>query len=361
MELLLLIAIGYAGARGVESLLSTADRRLKAPDAGSTVQKIADDKSKGAKKQSPGPTDPGGTFSAAAPRSAALGGRAAVPLAVLTETGSTMWKAVLEGYREQWPQIRAERRRRMAERAADRKAAAEAERAAAGEAVKSRRAAEAEAAKERDAAAPPVPPMPDHPPVVPGQKPEALVYDWSADDWGDKVQPTADDPTVILEKPRPQPAPETADAPVRRHLTVVPAQPIGGPMSPSTVIPEIRTLDGLLNALALTRAMCAMRAEEAAAVAADDQALSNRLDQVETELASLDVDGATRAEIDGLRDAIHAQSQTAAVYGAAAKDSADFAAASAAAAHKAHGGIAEAVQSAPIDVAAQAGYYDQNQ
>ena len=45
-------------------------------------------------------------------------------------------------------------------------------------------------------------------------------------------------------------------------------------------------------------------------------------------------------------------------YGAAAKDAGDFAAATAAAAYKSHGGIAEAVQSSPVERAAQAGYYD---
>ena len=128
--------------------------------------------------------------------------------------------------------------------------------------------------------------------------------------------------------------------------------------SPNLVIPEIRTLDGLMNALTLTKAMCEMRAEEAIAIADDDKALSDRLDQLEAELAELEVDATTRAEIDALREAVHTQSQAAAQYGAAAKDAGDFAIATAEAAHRAHGGIAEAVQSSPIEVAAQAGYYE---
>jgi 4-hydroxy-L-threonine phosphate dehydrogenase PdxA len=128
--------------------------------------------------------------------------------------------------------------------------------------------------------------------------------------------------------------------------------------SPASVIPEIRTLDGLMNALTLTKAMCEMRSEEAIAIAADDKALSNRLDQIEAELAELEVDSKTRAEIDELRDSIRNQSQAAAAYGAAAKDAGDFAMATAAAAYKSHGGIAEAVQSSPVERAAQAGYYD---
>ncbi|MGW7463835.1 hypothetical protein ACWGJT_03810 [Streptomyces xantholiticus] len=128
--------------------------------------------------------------------------------------------------------------------------------------------------------------------------------------------------------------------------------------SPSLLIPEIRTLDGVMNALALVKAMCEMRAEEAVAIAADDLQLSNRLDAIEAEMAEMEVDAKTRAEVDALRESIRAQSAAAAQYGGAAKDAGDFAVVAAQAAYKLHGGIAEAVQSSPIDSAAQAGYYN---
>ena len=128
--------------------------------------------------------------------------------------------------------------------------------------------------------------------------------------------------------------------------------------SPVAIIPEIRTLDGLMQALVLTSAMCQMRAEEAEAVAADDLTLSNRLDQIEAEMAELEVDDATRAEIDALREFIHTQAKAAAQYSALAKDAADLAVTASAVAYRSHGGIAEAVQSSPIEVAAQAGYYE---
>ncbi|MFK8851787.1 hypothetical protein [Streptomyces sp. Ac-502] len=108
----------------------------------------------------------------------------------------------------------------------------------------------------------------------------------------------------------------------------------------------------------MTSAMCQMRAEEAEAIAADDRTLSSRLDQFEVQMADLEVDDATRVEIAELRDLIATQSKTAATYAGAAVDSAGIATAVAAAAHKAHGGIAEAVQSSPIEVAAQRGYYE---
>ncbi|MCX4543796.1 hypothetical protein [Streptomyces sp. NBC_01565] len=338
IELLVLIAIAYAGARGVESLTGTTDRRHDTPEARETVEKIAADKPKGdtASEKLASPTDPGGTFSKAAPRSARIGGTAAVPLAVITETGATMWRAIGEGYRERWPEIRAERRRQMVERATKRQT----EKAAAG----AKRKADAAAAKAGPP--PPFPPKPAEPPAAdPLAKPSTVPEFVSG-------------PSGASGGPAKVPTQHTPSTP--RHLTAVPEPVQNGDLmsSPSTIIPEIRTLDGLMNALTLVRAMCEMRAEEALAIAADDLALSNQLDQIEAEMAELEVDASTRADVDGLRESIHAQSQAAAQYGGAAKDAADLALATAQAAHKNHGGIAEAVQSSPIEVAAQAGYYN---
>ncbi|MFE9360341.1 hypothetical protein ACFYPB_40590 [Streptomyces olivaceoviridis] len=392
IELVLLIAIAYAGARGVESIAATSDRRHDTPTARKTVEKVAASGPKGSgEKKPPGPTEPGGTFSAAAPRAAKVGGKAAVPLAVLTETGSTMWKAVLEGYRDQWPQIRAEHRQKMADKAARKK-----EERAAAEAKK-----KADEALAKAGPPPAHPPMPAEPPQAPDGIPEAADAPdadvTTPDTPGESTDPAASIPgprsagtaeeradareatappasrpqevtswpgdgSARLER-HPEPADDSPadDSPAgRRHLSVVPDPAQNGdPMSsPSMVIPEIRTLDGLMNALTLTKAMCEMRAEEALAIASDDQQLSNRLDQLEAELAELEVDAKTRGEITELRESIQAQSQAAAQYGAAAKDAGDFAVAAAAAAYKSHGGIAEAVQSSPIEKAAQAGYYE---
>lgn len=349
IELLVLAAIAYVGARGVESILPASDRHPDTKAAKETVAKVA---AGGPPAKTPGPTDPGGTFSAAAPRSAKLGGTAAVPFAILAETSSTMWKAIGEGYRERWPEIRAERRKQMAAKAAKRKA----EKAAADAEKK------AQAAADKAGPPPPFPPKPSAPPVV-AAPPVAPVLAVAPDpatatppaggfNGPDTVWGWPGDGTALIPA---QPAPDPG-----RHLTAVPDPAQNGDLmsSPSTLIPEIRTLDGLMNALTLVRAMCEMRSEEALAIAADDLALSNRLDQIETEMADLEVDDATRAEVDTLRESIHTQSQVAAQYGGAAKDAADLALATAQAAHKNHGGIAEAVQSSPIEVAAQAGYYN---
>jgi hypothetical protein len=424
-ELILLIAIAYAGARGVEKVTGTDDRRYDTAESRKTVEKVAASSPKGGSTKvvkAPGPTEPGGTFSAAAPRSAKIGGKAAVPLAVITETGSTMWKAVGEGYRERWPEIREEHRRKMAEKAEARRKKKE----------------EAEAKKKADEAAAKAGPPPPYPPK-PTDPPTAGASDTEVDDPDAKAKPeepktsdgdakttpapteTAPEPTgwpgdgssylerelrkeedrrlaaeakaeaarkeaeetrdraatdkVLAAQKEAREAKERADAAEeraartaeaetdpagRRHLSVVPEPAQNGdPMSsPNMVIPEIRTLDGLMNALTLTKAMCEMRSEEAIAIAADDKSLSDRLDQIEAEMAEMEVDAKTRQEIDTLREDIHTQSAAAAQYGAAAKDAGDFAVAAAASAYKAHGGIAEAVQSSPIERAAQAGYYD---
>ncbi|WP_314223604.1 hypothetical protein [Streptomyces zaehneri] len=428
-ELLLLVAIAYAGARGVEKVAGVNNRRYDTPESREVVEKVAasgstDDKTTTVVK-SPSPTEPGGTFSSRAPRSAKVGGKAAYPLAVITETGSTMWKAVGEGYRERWPEIREEHRRKMEVKAEERRRKKEE--------LEAKRRAEAAQAK-----AGPRPPYPPYPPK-PTEPPKTVDLDAKADDPDANEKPeeakaapaTPEDGTGIpfltggpyidlnaaldqaikeaeakaerakkeAEEARsqaardkvlaaqkeareakereaaaeeraraaeakasePKPAGTEPEAPAqRRHLSVVPDPAQNGDFmsSPASVIPEIRTLDGLMNALTLTKAMCEMRSEEAIAIAADDKALSDRLDQIEAELADLEVDDKTRAEIDELRDSIRTQSQAAAAYGAAAKDAGDFAVAAAAAAYKSHGGIAEAVQSSPVERAAQAGYYD---
>ncbi|MGW2050785.1 hypothetical protein ACWCPF_37275 [Streptomyces sp. NPDC001858] len=424
-ELILLIAIAYAGARGVEKVAGTDDRRYDTAESRKTVEKVAasgpNDGSTTVVKK-PAPAEPGGTFSAAAPRSAKIGGKAAVPLAVITETGSTMWKAVGEGYRERWPEIREEHRRKMAEKAEARRKKKE----------------ETEAKKKAEEAAakagppPPYPPMPTDPPKTddpdakdgteeakakPDPKTAPAPADTDPDDTArpkteaelereraerekaraDQAEADRDAAKKEAEEARDRAAPDKVlaaqkeareakereeaaeeraraaeaktseakpadpESPAgRRHLAVVPDPAQNGDLmsSPATVIPEIRTLDGLMNALTLTKAMCEMRSEEALAIAADDKALSDRLDQIEAEMAALEVDDKTRAEVDTLRESIHTQSRAAATYGAAAKDAGDFAVAAAAAAYKSHGGIAEAVQSSPIEQAAQAGYYD---
>lgn len=395
IELLVLIAIAYAGARGVESVAATGDRRQRSKDAELTVADVAASGPKGGStgKKTPGPAEPGGTFSKAAPRSAVAGGKVAVPLAVLTETGSTMWKAVGEGYRERWPEIRAERRHKMAERAARRKVEKEAAEAD----------AKAKAAAAKAGPPPLFPPKPAEAPIVDA---EATAPDGAADvpaqptaadkDRADAAEDRADaaerkaeaarkdaeaarstaatDQVLAAQKAvrdakereaeaneRARTAEARAPQPTERpHLTVVPTSKTGVDMasSPHTLIPEIRTLDGLLNALALVRAMAEMRADEAAAIAGDDMALSNRLDEIEAGLSADEVDDATLAQVAELRESIANQSRAAAQYSGTAKDSADMAQAVAESAKKSHGGIAEAIQSAPIEKAAQAGYYN---
>lgn len=302
MELLLLLAIAYAGARGIEAITDTTDKRHKNGHADKTVAKVAEAKTS---LKKPKPTEPGGTFAAAAPRTASLGGKAAKPIAVGVETGAVLWRSLLEGYAKALPEARKEHRERMTQRAAKRKA---------------------------DKAEKAAPPKPNYPPTIPAPTPPA-----------DAVTPQTDtSPTT---------------PPKVRHLRAITPQR-GATMPATTSIPEIRTLDGLMNALALISAMCLMRSEEAQVIAADDTSLSNRLDALEAELAELEVDDATVAEIGNLRESIHAQAAAAGQYGAAAHDAGELAKATADAAYKAHGGIAEAVQSSPIERAAQAGYYD---
>lgn len=329
MELLLLFAIAYAAARGVENIVGVDRRRYASPEAEAAVKGAA-----GKKTKAPGPTEPGGTFAPAkaAPRVAAVGGKAVGPVAVGVEAGATMWAALREGCTTAWPEARRQARERMLARAERRRSehAARTASAAADQAV--RAAEDVLDAAWRDAAA------------VTGARPE-------------RVDLSKPHPAPVAPKPTPAKPADGAE-PIAHVIPFRPASPQGDPMSPNALIPEVRTLDGLMNALALINHMCAMRSEEAEAIAADDLTLSNRLDEVEAELADLEVDPATRAEIAALRESVHAQSKAAAQYGGAAKDAADLALATANAAHKSHGGIAEAVQSSPIEQAANRGYYE---
>lgn len=312
MELLLLFAIAYASARGVESILNDTRASYNNRVADKTLKEIAKGKGDGGKTD---PTAKGGTFSstAAAPRTASLGTKTAAGIATGVEMGATFWKSFYDGYREAWPTARAEARKRMAERAGRRKA----------------KQAEAAADQPEDA-------------VVVSDKPEP------------PETPQAEEPKA----PAPT-APAPADATSKPALVLVKAPAAApAPTGDTVSIPEVRTLDGLINALGIVKGQSLMRAEEAAAVAADDAVLASRLDVIAAELAGLEVDAETLAQVTALQEKIAAQSEAAQKYGDAAQNAADLATGAADAAYKHHGGIAEAVQSAPIPAAAQAGYYN---
>jgi hypothetical protein len=352
MELILLAAIAYAAARGVDSIITDTKARYGSKVADAVVKKAAKDKGAGNGKA--GPADPGGTFSAreAAPRTASIGAKAAAGVATGIETGATAWKSYLEGYREALPTAREDARRRQLERAKRRQVARE-ERQVRRQAEREARDAQREADAEAKAAE------------------EAGKADAAAD--AAAVPPPAEAPAPTVTEAQPEPTEEPAAAGAS-DVDVEPA-PAAGQAKPTlvllkpstapiptptgdTVIPEVRTLDGLLNAFGIVKGVCLMRAEEAEAIAADDIELAGRLDALEAQLADLEVDPATRAEITSLSEKIAAQSLAATEYGTAAQNAADLSSAAANAAHMAHGGIAEAVQSAPIEAAAQAGYYN---
>jgi hypothetical protein len=129
------------------------------------------------------------------------------------------------------------------------------------------------------------------------------------------------------------------------------------PTGDIVTIPEVRTLDGLIHALDIIKAVSLMRAEEANAIAADDAQLAAQLDALAADLAGQKVDAGTLGEVYALRELVASQASTARQYEAAAQNSADMSAGAADSAHKAHGGINEAIQSSPIPAAAEAGYY----
>jgi hypothetical protein len=350
MELLVLAAIAYAAARGIEQITDDFKASYKNKVADATVKKAA--------KNTTTPTAtvagvaPGSTFSAkeAAPRTATIGTKTAAAIAAGVQAGATFRKSYLEGYREAWPTAREEAQKRQVEKAKRRQAEHEARAA--------ERRAEAAEKKAADAKTPPpaaivvttVPPKTETtPPKAAPAKPEEKLASTPAATPPAEVQPVEPQPMtdvpakpslVLVKDPNPNPAP----APIAPGDTVT--------------IPEVRTLDGLLHALQIINAVSLMRAEEAAAIAADDAQLAAQLDAFEASLADQEVDTKTLAEIGALRELISVQATTAQQYQAAAQNAADMASGTASAAHKSHGGINEAVQSSPIPAAAQAGYYE---
>jgi hypothetical protein len=344
MELLVLAAIAYAAARGIEQITDDFQTSYKNKVADATVKKAAKNATKNEAVTAAAEVKPGSTFSAkeAAPRTATLGTKTAAAIAAGVQAGATFRKSYLEGYREAWPTAREEARERQIEKAKRRQAEREARAA--------ERRAEAAEKKAADAKTPPpaaivvttVPPKTETaPPNAATAKPEEKPASTPA------ATPPAPEPAVevpakpslvLIKDPNPAPAPiATGD---------------------TVTIPEVRTLDGLLHALQIINAVSLMRSEEAAAIAADDAQLAAQLDAFEASLAGQEVDTKTLADIGALREFITVQATTARQYQAAAQNAADMASGAANSAHKAHGGINEAVQSSPIPAAAQAGYYE---
>lgn len=325
MELILLAAIAYAAARGIESMTANVHAGYHSELAERTAKKVAKTTAKNggdaARNGVKGTVfDP----AAAAPRSATAGTKTAAVIATAVANPATHWRSFIAGYKAAWPTAREEVRDGMAERAAQRAA----DRANAGrDAVKGKA----------------VPP--------PGSKPASAAPASGA------AAPAGPDLTKAPAASRPPLVIAPSSAPVagsRPALSIVQPEPTGESVS----IPEVRTLDGLMNALAIVKGASLMRAEEAAAIAADDATMAARLDSIEAELAGLEVDPGTLGGIATLRDLISAQSAAAQEHGVAAQNAADLAAGAADAAQRSHGGINEAVRSAPIQIVAEAGYYN---
>lgn len=318
----MLAAIAFAAARGIESIVDDVKGTYGSKVADSTVKKAAKNKTS---DDAPAMVKPGGTFSAkaAAPRTASAGTKTAAGIATGVQVGSTFWKSYLDGYREAWPTAREEAQKRQVERALRKQAEREA-RAAEKKATEAPTTAEPEVVVPPDAPAPVVE-TPGPPAAPPAEIPEPGAV-------------PAKPALVLIKDSTPSPAP--------------------APTGDAVTIPEVRTLDGLIHALGIVKGTSLMRAEEAAAIAADDAQLAAQLDVIEAQLAELEVDAGTLAEVGALRELITVQAVTAQQYGTAAQNAADLSSGAADAAYKHHGGINEAVQSSPIPAAAQAGYYN---
>ena len=433
LELLLMSAIIYAAAEGVESKIDEWRHDPDREKHEATARKLA---ASGKVSLDKKPAAKGTASKAAAPAPSGFSaflGRHGARATARGVVSTRSWGAdAREAWRREWPDAK----ERVAQQIAERKAAKEAQR-------KEREAAREEEARRRrtEAAAAPgppptVPPMPSAPPpdppgsaagaaAGPGAGAAAGDDEWGDwDDWvgrpaaaGDaeealrraeerelreraerrapeaapaadpgfeladfladqrrmakqsavraEAEDVVDAELVDDEETGGQPsAPPAASGLGRGYLRVVrdETETSGGHVSSSIRrserIGEVRTLGGLLAALAAARDHCTLGAEEGQIVAADDRRLLGQLDAIEAQLTEQEVDDETRADIAYLRELIAVQTQQALAYAVLAQQSADLAVLVATAADYRHGGIREAVVSSPIDHPATREYYE---
>lgn len=324
-ELLLLTAIAWAAARGIESTIDGVKGRTttrhKAAVAKVAAQGGEDGGTAGAGKS-------GGKGRGEAPPSGAPAtfGRKAAHLTARSVAGGATWgRDAVAAYRE----ALADAYRTEAEKA------------------RARRAAKAAKKDGQDAAAGPAPATGTPPagPLVPPPPPYPPTAGAPAADNGQYDQDDADDST-----------------PAVPHLRVLPggADPDPDPAGSLMTIldtAEIDTLGTLIRYLRAVSTVSEVNADTARLIADQDAKLAARLDAITAQLAGLDVDADTVGEVARLRELVEAQASAARQCGEQSVAAAEAAVVAAAGAHIRHGAIAAAVADSDVAAPADAAYY----
>lgn len=329
-ELLLLTAIAWAAARGIESTINEVKGRS------TTKHKAA--VAKAASTPAGKVKGPGGKAGAKTPSGVpATFGRKAAGLTAKSVAGGATWgRDAVVAYRQSiggaWQAEAEKARRRRAEKAEAKAAKVRAEKAIAAGAAVAERAAAERAAKE--AAARAVPPPPPYPPTVGAPAPVA-PGDWQDDD----TTPTEPRLRVLPGGVSPDPDP------TRNIVTILSAE-----------IGTLRSLTGYLQAVST---VSQINADTAQIIAVQDIKLAGRLDSIAAQLADLDVGAATVAEINRLRDLVEVQAATARQCADRSVEAAEAALVAAHGAHIRHGDIAAAVAESEEATPAAAAYYNE--
>ncbi|MFV8133246.1 hypothetical protein [Streptomyces syringium] len=376
MELLLLLAIAYAGARGVETITGDAKQRYGSLAHTAAARKVA--RSKGRRA----PLPPG-----TSPRSEALGTKLATGTAHLVAGGASAWSALRDSYLSAWPDARDKADKALVERAKRRHARKEDRRQR-----KEQRRAAREAARGGGGPAipplpptpplvpPPMPPRPPDPPQPPPTPPSPSPAPAPPDGGGGGAPaPAGTGPAVVLIKtdhsthtvhggrpplivlPGGAEAPSSATSRTASTTTPggsVPRDIIGDSMA--TLAPfstEVTNVRDLIGALALIHLAAETNREEAQAIRARSARMIAWLDQINGQIAARNVDSKTRAEIKQLAETFVLQGAAGTAYAAAAEASAAMATITAKNVYVRHGKIAEAAEASPIDTPADGVFY----
>lgn len=333
-ELLLLTAIAWAAARGIESTINEVKGRSTTKHKAAVAKAASTPAGKG--------KGPGGKAGAKTPSGVpATFGRKAASLTAKSVAGGATWgRDAVVAYRQSiggaWQAEAEKARRRRAEKDVAKAAKERAAKDAATKAAAAERAAAEKAAKE--AAARTVPPPPPYPPTVgapaPGPAPVAPGF------WPD------DDTTPTEPRLRVLPGGVSSDPDPTRNIVTILSAEIG----------TLRSLTGYLQAVST---VSQINADAAQIIAGQDTKLAGRLDYIAAHLADLDVDAATVAEINHLRNLVEVQATTARQCSEQSVHAAEAALVAAHGAHVRHGDIAAAVAEAEVATPAAAAYYNE--
>lgn len=360
MELVLLLALMYAGARAWEHAATAVRHQRTEEDAAKAAKRDdrtvpANDKTAAKKKPPQAEPDPPEVRTPAvevSPAAAGVGARTAGRIATVRVSVTRGPEAFREGFKLAWPTAKEMARQRMAA------AAREAEWERWSKDLAAKEAAKAPAVEPN---AKPVPPKPAGPPPVPPtptppasdalRRPEPetprlrLVKDNAAKPAPPAAAPDDLDIPDFLKPPMPVPLPAPATGRDSKENPLI------------ARIGDVRTHEQLIAALKIVREDALHSQEEAVGIEKRSADSANALDHIEEEMAAIGLDGQSLAEINHLREVVSAQAEAGAAYHTAAEEAGTAAEMTARNVENRHGAVAEAAAASSVPMVKDTAYY----